>query len=176
MGGALNRWENRAGVSIFLRIAKGTSILRAPLAKFPSGRLRGGPLSTPEASWRHGEAAAGAWSARWGSAHAPEGKASSRDAGQRERAPGCTSRMGKSKAPGLHHSRIAGSDRTRSLPKWRMSRLHAGQGQGHDEKGRGGGEKGRLAPEGEIPPCGAGRRHRAGNHQETRWTSCQAAT
>lgn len=40
-GGALNRWENRAGVSIFLRIAKGTSILRAPLAKTPFGRLRG---------------------------------------------------------------------------------------------------------------------------------------
>ena len=40
-GGALNRWENRAGVSIFLRIAKGTSILRAPLAETPFGRLRG---------------------------------------------------------------------------------------------------------------------------------------
>lgn len=37
-------------------------------------------------------------------------------------------------------------------------------------------EGGRLAPEGEIPPCGAGRRHKVGDYQETRWRSCQATT
>ena len=64
-GGALIRWENRAGVPVFLRIAwrdvnPARSACRNPLRSTQGAR----PLSTPKASWPHGEEGAGAWNAQ----------------------------------------------------------------------------------------------------------------
>lgn len=50
------------------------------------------------------------------------------------------------------------------------------KGKGTMKKEGGEGKRGGLHQKGEIPPCGAGRRHKVGDHQETRWRSCQATT
>lgn len=87
-----------------------------------------GPPPPPWACTRTGEGKlVGCWRSRLpghgtrrgGGAYAPERRCPQVTAGKG--IPACPSKIGESKAPALHLSRIAAGDRTRSLPTWSLS-------------------------------------------------------